>query len=90
MSSLKNTCFQNNTHEKTTLCVFAISLVLVNASEPVNVENERRNFSDIEDQRLQMAIELQQSSLPTCIYKGTSLFWLMGDQTVHEDGNNQF
>ena len=26
--------------------------------------------------------------LPMCIYIGTSLFWLMGDQTVDEDSNN--
>ena len=48
MSSLKNKCFQNNMCAETTL---AIRLVLVILCEPVNVETESRNFSDLEVQR---------------------------------------
>ena len=44
MSSLKDTCFQNNMCAETTLREFAISLVLVISCETVNVETERRNF----------------------------------------------
>ena len=51
MSSLKNMCFQNMCAE-TTLEEFAISLVLVISCEPVIVETESRNFSDLEAQRV--------------------------------------
>ena len=44
MSSLKDTCFQNNMCAETTLREFAISLVLEISCETVNVETERRNF----------------------------------------------
>ena len=47
---LKNACFQNNMCAETTLGEFAISLVLVISCEPVNVETERRNYSDLEAQ----------------------------------------
>ena len=52
MSTLKNTCFQNNMCAETTLGEFAIRLVLVFLCEPVNVETESRNFSDLEAQRV--------------------------------------
>ena len=52
MSSLKNTCFQNNMCAETTLGEFAISLVLVISCQPVNVETEISNFSDLEVQRV--------------------------------------
>ena len=52
MSSLKNTCFQNDMCAETTLCEFAISLVLVILCEPVHVETESKNFSDLEAQRV--------------------------------------
>ena len=52
MLSLKNTCFQDNMCAETTLGEFAISLVLVILCEPVNVETESRNFSDLEAQRV--------------------------------------
>ena len=45
MSSLKNTCFQNNICPETTLREFTISLVHVITCEPVNVETESRNFT---------------------------------------------
>ena len=55
MSSLKNTCFQNNMCAETTLGEFAISLVLVISCEPilcepVYVETESRNVSFLEAQ----------------------------------------
>ena len=77
MSFLKNMCFQNNMCPESTLGEFAISLPLVNMCEPVNEETESRNFSDLEVQPLQMAINVQQSYLSqysTWIYKGTSSF----------------
>ena len=52
ISSLNNTCFQNNMCTQTTLGEFAISLVLVISCEPVNVETESRNFSDLEAQHV--------------------------------------
>ena len=52
MSSLKNMCFQNNMCTETTLGELAISLILVISCEPVNVETESRNFSDLEVQRV--------------------------------------
>ena len=50
MSSLKNTCFQKNVCAETTLGEFAIRFFLVISCEPVNVETESRNFSDLEGQ----------------------------------------
>ena len=52
MSSLKNTCFQNNMCAETTIGEFAISLVLVISCEPVSVETESRNFSALEGQHI--------------------------------------
>ena len=52
MSSLKNTCFQNDMCAETTLGEFAIILVLVISCQPVNVETEISNFSDLEVQRV--------------------------------------
>ena len=51
-SSLKNTCFQKNMCVETTLGEFAIKFVLVILCEPDNVEIERRNFLDLEAQRV--------------------------------------
>ena len=48
ISSLKNMCFQNNMFPETTLGEFAIRLFLVISCEPVNVETESRNFSDLD------------------------------------------
>ena len=45
---LKKACFQNNICAKTTLGEFAIRLVLLISCEPVNVETESGNFSDLE------------------------------------------
>ena len=50
MFSLKNTCFQNNMCAETTLRELAIRLILVILCEPVNVETESRNISDLEAQ----------------------------------------
>ena len=72
---------------ETTLCEFAIWLVLVISCESVNVETESRNFSDLEAQHDKTIIPVP-IFLPMCIYIGTWLFWLMGDQTIHEDSNN--
>ena len=52
MSSLKNTCFQNNMWAETTLGEFAISLVHVISCEPVNVETESMNVSTFEAQHV--------------------------------------
>ena len=62
MSSLKNTCFQNNKHAETTPPEFGISSLLVISCEQVNVETERRNIYGFGGGAcLQMAIK--QSSL---------------------------
>ena len=45
MSSLKNTCFQNNVRPDTTLGEFAIILVFVISCEPVNVETLKVGIS---------------------------------------------
>ena len=50
MSSLKNMCFQNNMCSETTPGEFASGLFLVISCEPVNVETESRNFSDLNGQ----------------------------------------
>ena len=61
MSSLKNTSFQNNMCAETPLGEFAISLVLVISCEPVNIETENRNFSDLE---VQLVYRWQQNYHP--------------------------
>ena len=45
--SLKTTRFQNNMCAEATLGEFAICLGLVISCEPVKVESERRNFSNV-------------------------------------------
>ena len=71
MSSLKNTCFQNNLRAETALGEFAISLVLVILCEAIKVETESRNFSALEVQRVFECISVP-ILVPTCI--GTSPF----------------
>ena len=78
-----NRCFQNNVCAETTPGEFAISLVLVISCEPVIVETESRNFSDLEAQHACSNILAY-----VHIYIGTSPFWLMDDQTEHEESNN--
>ena len=63
MSSLRNTCFQNNMCTETTLEKFAISLVLVILCEPVSVETESGNFSALEAHRVYSKMAIKQASL---------------------------
>ena len=76
---------------KVTLGEFAVSLVLVISCEPVKVESESRNFSE-EQHILPIAIKtiigIPCSNILANVYIyyiGTSLFSLMGNQTIHED-----